>query len=139
MEVACVKSMGSELSAPEHGFWYSPSTHFPVTIGNRYRVVGMSLYNHRLAYLIENDASRPDWLPVGLFTIVDPRLPSFWSFSIPEVASEMPEGSWGLQGLWGYRELTSSLDHYQGLIEQVPADIEVFAGVVRGDANEFKS
>ena len=83
MEVACLKSMGSELSAPDHGFWYSPSTHFPVTIGNRYRVVGMSLYNHRLAYLVENDASRPDWLPVGLFSIIDPRLPSDWSFRFP--------------------------------------------------------
>ena len=129
MKAKCLKIDGGELGPPDHGFLYSERTSFSVTRGKEYDIFGMSLYDHNLAYLICNDAKRPDWLPVGLFQLKVAAIPQDWEFRLVEVQADWPVGKWGLQALWGYPELTRSLSHYEGLIDQRASDLALFDSI----------
>jgi hypothetical protein len=128
MLVVARKKTGAEMGPSDHGHVYSPRSVFPVTLGQQYTVFAMNLYDHHLAYLVYNDVLRPDWMPIGLFEVLDPNLPSDWQFRAAQEAN-LPPGKWGLQGLWGYPELVESQEHYEGLIELNERDVMTFLEV----------
>lgn len=139
MLIVARMNKGSELGPPDHGHGYSLRSQFPVTLGREYEVFAMNLYDHQLRYLIFNDAMHPDWLPTGLFEVLDGKLPSDWQFRDTRESEGLPPGKWGLGGLWGYPELVRRVDHYEGLLELNEADILTFLEVRQRYAKEAPS
>ena len=125
MRVKCVLNAGTDL-APffGRGTLYSQSTAFPVALGHEYSVFGMVLFNGGLSLLVAVE-HQPQWLPLELFDVLDPSVPTEWEFGrMPEGIGRSPEG---VQALWGYHDLVSNQAHYVGLVERDYEALAIFA------------
>lgn len=72
--------------------------------------------------LLADDNHRPNWFPMCLLSVNDPRLPEDWLFKYFE--SEGDE-EW-LQALWGYERLITDVTHYEALLEREPEALRYF-------------
>ncbi|MBI3565282.1 MAG: hypothetical protein HY079_08815 [Elusimicrobia bacterium] len=108
MKVRCIANTGKNLSENNLRRGFSRNSEFPLTVGQEYPVYGMCVFEGALSFLVFDDSRRPNWAPVEIFTVVDGRVPSDWSFT-----------SWDstLSGVWGYKELVSSREYFDRLAE----------------------
>lgn len=71
------------------------------------------------------------WMPSELFELIDAELPPQWSLCLTQTSSAyrfMFEQS-NVFAIIGYRELTQNYDHYAGILERDPAELEKFFAV----------
>jgi hypothetical protein len=131
MKIKSIATKGADL--PEYFFklgnFAFPTSDYQLNIGDVYTVYGMSLYQHVLDYLIfPSNLSDPGWYPAPFFEVIDPSVPKGWYFAHfgyqDEKLKKIPLGA-----LWGYYELVFREDgfqHYEGLIDCDPVEIEIF-------------
>ena len=120
MRVRCLSNDGRSLSENyKNSDGYTAESNFDVAIGKEYQVFAMSLWSGAILVLLSDENHLPSWFPIELFLIIDPRLPSNWSF-----VSTL-ENSY-LQALWGYELMVSDPLHYDGLLEREPAALRSF-------------
>lgn len=131
MKIRCIGTKGSDL--PEYYFkmgnFAFPRSDWQIEIGKIYTVYAMSLYNHVLHYLaFPDDMSGPGWYPAPLFEVVDSSVPKDWYFVYFGYQNEKLEAM-SLGALWGYYEMVfreKDLQHYAGLIDIDPTELEIF-------------
>ncbi len=122
--VTCLSRMRKDVIEPDCAR-YTSEVSEELLPGNQYAVYGLCLIEDCLLYLIDpivQGSSRPFWYPSSLFSVCDSRLPNGWHFKqYPEV-----DYSNGVKAIWGYDQLVHSREHFIGLIEREPKDIELF-------------
>ncbi|MGX7137189.1 hypothetical protein RV15_GL001170 [Enterococcus silesiacus] len=84
-----------------------------------YTIYAQVLFKNVLHYLIiGTHEDLPSWYPAELFEVVDHQvyLEWYYNYEINSVVS----------GLWGYKEMVMTDNHYDDLIERTEEAIEVF-------------
>ena len=129
MIVICTANKGSEI--PEN-FRYpedSNETDFsPLEIGEKYNVYGMLFRSKRVDYLVCPSIKGPGWMPGNLFEIFDHDMPT-WSFR-RIINGDDGFGPLGVYfnviAMAGYPEIVNNCDHYDGILERDPVELEKF-------------
>jgi hypothetical protein len=94
--------------------------HLSITAGKEYHVLGIAMWESDIELLVDDDASRPGFIPLDLLSIVDSRLPDDWIFGSGEHAE------FGRWARWGYERFATEFSHYEDLIERVPDALRCF-------------
>jgi hypothetical protein len=98
-----------------------PESIFHLSIGARYVVHAMALWESGMGVLVLDDAIRPHWYFLDLFTVIDPSLPPNWMFGRRESGSAGP-----MRCLWGYEALVLDTEHHDDLLERKRSALEIF-------------
>ena len=80
MIVTCIANIGAALSAKYLAEGNTESSIFDVAIGREYPVFAMALWKDQILLLLSDELSFPNWYPIELFSVKDPRLPADWVF-----------------------------------------------------------
>jgi len=111
-----------QLSRESYELGYTDETTFDFKANTPYTVFGICIWHGALHYLtIEHEGGLPSWYPAEIFRIYDPSLPFDWYFKYYGYNSNT-----GLVGVWGYKELVESYEHYIGLLERESEHIKIF-------------
>jgi len=107
------------------GGWSSTShllrSEYALIVGREYDVVALVLYQGLLGVLLHDENELHCWTPIRLFTVIDGRMPDWWTF-----ASFASDGT-GVEAIWGYEELVAmGGGHYKALIEFEPEAQRIF-------------
>jgi hypothetical protein len=127
MNGVCKFNRGADLGPPERGFLYFPQTVFNLVIGSAYKILGMGIFESMLVVLALDDTGKPNWLPIGLFSIESISIPDAWEFTL----LDGPAASGGATGdhwvaMWGYPELVRNRAHSDELVERDPIALAIF-------------
>ncbi len=143
MLLRCKANEGSALGPTRVGERWHRGTEVleELVVGELYRANAMILYNTTFFVVVVNRFGKPSSASLGYFEVVDPAIPAGWEFAafdegpgVPlevgltrDLASDgLPSQLCGLQGIWGYHEIVHSRSHFEGLINQDPAELAVF-------------
>ena len=127
MRARCIFNSGAQLGKPTRGTFYSDRSIFQLTIGKRYPVLGLGLFETVMLALVCDETGQPNWLPVGLFQFERRALPEDWEFALLDGVAASggdPENRWLAR--WGYPELVRNDRHSDALIERDPAALSIF-------------
>jgi hypothetical protein len=120
MRLACVGSRGRDLPADVLEKSGNTSlSRFNVTVGQEYVVRAMALWTYGMGVLIVDDTGRPNWKPLDLFNVVDPRLPKGWEFTTVEARDPVI-------ALWGYPTLIRDPNYHDNLINRKISALDAF-------------
>jgi hypothetical protein len=121
MQIRCTTTEGYLLTVKEvrHGN-QTKTVYRGLTVGNSYTVYAIILYQEGIKYLIYDDFSMANWYPAELFKVINNGLPSEWHYQFYGYEE------FGVTAIWGYKELVLTDEHYDGLCEQEPQEIQVF-------------
>ena len=120
MKVRCLATTGSGINT----FTLSnigdlTKTEYPLEKDEIYTIYAQVLFKNVLHYLIIGTyEDLPSWYPAELFEVVDHQVHLEWYYNY-EVNSVV-------SGLWGYKEIVLTDNHYDDLIERTDEAIEVF-------------
>lgn len=109
------------MSAEYFELGYTSAAEFDLKQGKEYIVYGIILSNGVLSYLTVGEGSLPAWYPAPLFEQTRRDLPDDWFF-----AYLSKEEGYVINAIWGYEELVSRDDHFDGLGDLNKPDLEVF-------------
>jgi len=125
MKVRCVANTGKSLSQKNLDLGYKKESKFNVEIESEYIVYSMMRWGETLDYLIIGEKSEvPSWYPVELFEVVNHLLPPVYYFIFSKYKNY--KGKESQLAIWGYKEMTTSLDHYIALTEENTRALEIF-------------
>jgi hypothetical protein len=120
MNVDCERDEWFMFSPKEIDMGYRRLTTYKgLKIGTIYNVYGIVLFKYGLNYLVWDEYEMANWYPVELFKVNDPHIPADWYYRFLGSDTDVT-------AIWGYKELATSEEHYEGLIEREPADIDLF-------------
>jgi hypothetical protein len=93
----------------------SRHSRFKLTVGDRYSVFALAIFEQDPWVLVINDSGMPHWFYLALFGDWAGTVPPDWlaSVSAPEVAART-----GRSLLLGYRAMIEDAGHYEGLIDR---------------------
>jgi hypothetical protein len=120
MKVRCIGNYGAIIPEEQRKNFCSEGSYFPVEVGNIYHVyaMGNQVGSPILQYLVADNLGYPRYCPSNLFEIDEHELPREFGYN------EWNIGDFHYR-IWGYHEILD-YKHHEGLIEQNPADLEVF-------------
>lgn len=122
MKIRCRTIEAAELPQRylDQGFSYTKQLN--LAEGAAYTVYGMCIWRGCLMFLIDpSDEGVPSWYPAPAFDVINDHIPKTWSFSYSR-----EEEDCGMAAIFGYKELVNSQEHYNGLAELLPKDLELF-------------
>lgn len=123
MRVICEKKV-ARMSAPSRPLApYEADSEFDITVSKEYVALGVSVWEGIVLLLLADDYDLPNWHPLEMFSVSDPKLSNNWFFS-GTAASEQ-----GVQAICGYRELVFDQSHYTALLERDPVALDTFRRV----------
>ncbi|MGL5830054.1 MAG: hypothetical protein ACRC0L_10860, partial [Angustibacter sp.] len=78
----------------------------PVTPGQDYLVVGMTLWENRLSFLVQDDYYHPCTIPAGMFELGTWEIPAGWAFRLSSGIRVGGRAQWADPecAVWGYPE-----------------------------------
>jgi hypothetical protein len=120
MLVTCTANTGRALPATYLVDGYSVDSIFDVVIGKDYPVFGMALWKSRILLLLSDESELPNWCPLELFSVKDPRLPEDWVFGVYQTHEHE------VQAIWGYERLVVDHTHWEALLERNPGALRIF-------------
>ena len=122
MRVRCIAELPTEEQAKRLGRFYAGTRQsFGVTIGMEYLVFGLRVVEGSVLLDIPQDFEQLYPVPLCLFEITDPRVPSLWSARLRDDGSLL---------LWPPSFFEREYYH-QDLLERVPSVLEDFERVRR--------
>ena len=128
MLLKCAANRGAALRRIRPGSLVTKDTILQdFTVGREYRPYAMELYFDSINVLVCDDIDYPVWLPIDLFTVEEPRIPSGWEFAASAEDVPSKTGRRGRRAIWGYPEIVHSEAHFVGLIEGDPDARRVFS------------
>ena len=123
ISASCIFDTGAGLGEPQGHHFYSLRTRFNVTVGGKYVIAGMGVYDSVLVALVSDDTGKPNWLPIALFDVNISVFPPGWKFR--SFGSQVGASSkW--QARWGYSALVEDPRHVDQLIERSPEALTIF-------------
>ncbi len=121
MKVKAVSTNASSLPERYYASGYTRSSVFHIAVEQEYQVYGICVLKDILLYLIVDSTQRPNWYPSYLFRVTDSRIPDDWHY-----AHFDEDTMGGPSAVWGYKELATDQDHYNGLVERRENAMELF-------------
>lgn len=121
MKIRCKKTEGYQFSNRDVKLGVvNLVEHKALTKDKCYVVYGMTIFQEGLDYLIYDDYDMPMWYSAEEFIVEEAKLSncwyhSFWGFN-----------EFGITAIWGYKELVTDKEHYNGLSEQNSEDVEIY-------------
>src|ERR1043165_3648905 len=86
MKVKCIATTGESYMAYKMPIGYMSTSQYPLHLGEEYLVMGISLSQGVILYLI--DIGARIYCPFQLFEVVDPSLNSGWQFKVYTIESK---------------------------------------------------
>jgi hypothetical protein len=120
MLVTCVANTGKDLSPKYRTGGTTENSTFDVSIGGDYTVFAIALWKSQVLLLLADERELPNWYPVELFSVKDPRLPSDWIFGAFRTHEH------DVEAIWGYEHLVRDSTHWEALLERDPKALRVF-------------
>jgi hypothetical protein len=125
MRITCKSNKGDGLPEKYFREGYTRESEFHLVIGKNYTVFGMALWRSVLVLLLLDEDHLPNWYPIDLFSVEDPRLPESWFFASYQ-GNELL-----VQALWGYERLVCDSSHHDALSDREPNAMKLFFEEVR--------
>mgnify|MGYP000036764865 CR=1 FL=1 len=124
----CVHNRSSMLAEHQRGRLGDLDSEYSVSIGERYIVVGMGIWENVLHFLVRDDWRMPTFMPAGLFDCPAQSLPEGWGFSLQPGIAARGRDLWvtPCAALWGYEQLLADPEHAGLLGERDDAAMLVF-------------
>lgn len=119
MKVKCIYNTGIAYEGDKMPDGFMPTSKFYVEIGEEYFVMGLSLWQRQLSYLIDVDG-KPGWYPKQLFEISDHEIFHFYFRTYTKEESPY------LEALWGYFELCFEEGYYDKLLDRDERAMEIY-------------
>ncbi len=121
MKVRCKEILGYQFSRKDVREGLSSKiTHMALSKEKVYTVYGILLAQESLEYLIFDDYEMPMWYSADLFEVEDYSFSSNWYYNF------WGYDKFGVTAVWGYYELVTMQEHFNGLSDQNEEDIEIF-------------
>jgi len=130
MRVKCLANRGIAL-LPGNLHGNTTESIFHVVVGKEYLVFAMAIWMTHVSVLLSDENHLPNWYPLELFSVADPRLPNDWLFA------EDLRNEYGLQAVWGYERLVQEPSHYDALLERIPEELKYFYIEEQRRQNEY--
>lgn len=128
MRILCQSNTGASLPDNARCRGETDRTEFaPLKVGDEYIVYGLMFLFSRVDFLVCPDGTGPYWMPSNLFTVVDSSLPA-WRICLTEQVRDFQGllATFGITALVGYDALVSDHQHYVGIIERDPVQLQRF-------------
>jgi len=128
MKARCISNQTSALAPSQLGRSDPSDYAAPITIGHDYTVLGMSILNNALKYLIRDDTGDPFFASAGHFECATSALPEGWSFALRDGISAVGREVWSkpCSAVWGYDALVSDPSHAGALEEGEQGAFSIF-------------
>ncbi|MCL1838586.1 MAG: hypothetical protein FWG47_04630 [Propionibacteriaceae bacterium] len=113
MRAVCVCNDPKVFADNYHGMFDFFHDLYPLTVGSRYLILGMTIFRNQFFFLVKNDFGSPDFAPSAFFEFFVADVPDSWKFrsgrdhDVSEIDSstELPCAK------WGYPELVDDSNH----------------------------
>lgn len=128
MRILCQSNTGASLPERARCRGETDRTQFsPLKVGDVYIVYGLMLRFSRVDFLVCPEGSGPYWMPSNLFAVTDSALPA-WQICITGQVRDYQEllAAFGITALVGYETLVSDYQHYIGILERDPLQLQGF-------------
>jgi hypothetical protein len=119
MKIECIASNNCQLPREYYSIGYTSKTRFDITLGFRYTVYAMCIWQKILMYLICDDYDLPNWYPAIIFEVDDKKIPTHWQFNYFNNGES-------IEAIWGYPQIVEQKAHYSSLIERDQDALTVF-------------
>lgn len=129
MIATCVSNDPSSLADHQRSRAVRFESAYPLTPGNQYAVVGMSIMETVFYILVEDDEGQPRFAPAGMFEIPSTPLPPGWRFALGTGVRASGRDLWAdpVVATWGYSELVADPEHFSGLVDGENEAVSIFA------------
>lgn len=127
MTATCLSANTGELADHQRGRFTDIEESYALTIGQRYLVMGIGVWETVLHTLVRDDDGLPCWCPIGLFDLRKQPVPMEWSFALEDGIRASGRALWTKWvARWGYQQLVEDPAHSDGLMERDPIALEIF-------------
>lgn len=129
MWAICATNDPNALADHQRGRAASFESAYPITIGKSYAVIGMSVTENILDFLVRDDWGGPCFAPAGMFELLTAPVPDDWSFTLRSGIRATGNAAWEnpIVAMWGYRELVDTETHVTDLLDREPNALRIFA------------
>jgi hypothetical protein len=119
MILLCTSNRSDVLGEAQRGRAVALGVEYPLSIGRRYWVAGMLIWETTLSLIINGDDGAPTTAPAGFFEQVPVEVPGDWSFVIGPGVGMSGSRLWEnpLVAMWGYPELIEDRGHLDALLD----------------------
>jgi hypothetical protein len=120
LKVICVVNEPGRLADHQQGRAARFESAYPLTVGRSYAVVGMSITETVLYFLVRDDHGEPRFAPAGMFDLVTSPLPAGWCFALGSGVRASGRDLWidPVVATWGYPELVEDPAHFTALLDE---------------------
>ncbi|AEA61093.1 hypothetical protein bgla_1g24690 [Burkholderia gladioli BSR3] len=128
MRILCQSNTGASLPENARCRGETDRTEFaPLKVGDEYIVYGLMFLFSRVDFLVCPGGAGPYWMPSNLFSVTDSALP-VWRICLTEQVRDYQGllAAFGITALIGYDALVSDYQHYVGIIERDPVQLQRF-------------
>lgn len=128
MKATCISNDPKTLADHQQSRAAAFETGYPLTVGGVYPVVGITLAERALYFLVRDDWGGPCFAPAGLFELFSDEVPAGWKFALEPGIRASGRELWSEPGVatWGYPELVDDPEYVAQLVELLPAAVKVF-------------
>jgi hypothetical protein len=92
---------------------------YRISLGKKYTVMGLIIFNNELRYLISDDNNIPGFFPSDLFEIADPNILFDWEINLFQIENQQ-------LFVVGYTELAQNYAHLVGLIDSKKQEVKKY-------------
>jgi hypothetical protein len=123
----CRHSRTVALSDHQRGRLTALDEEHHLTVGDRYLVLGMGIFETVLYFLVRDDTGAPSFSPAAMFDCDAAELPTSWWFSLRDGIRASGSELWNrCVAMWGYETLVDDVDHFSALGERDARALEIF-------------
>ena len=128
MILLCTDNRSDVLGELQRGRALGLGVVYPLSIGRRYWVAGLLIWESTLSVVLNGDDGSPATAPAGFFEQLPVRMPDDWSFVVGPGIGMSGSKLWEnpLVAMWGYRELVEDRGHLDALLDGDPEACGVF-------------
>ncbi len=107
MKISCIFNDPHRVADHQFGRATKFSGPYPITPGNEYLLVGMSIVENVFEFLIGDDSGRPCFAPAGMFNLMSMEIPKEWHFALKSGIHASGRQLWThpVVAVWGFKEL----------------------------------
>ncbi|MPQ69199.1 MULTISPECIES: hypothetical protein [unclassified Pseudomonas] len=129
MRAICRSNCGSAIPMTERYWGETEKTDYsPLSIGDEYFIYALLFVSERVDFLVGVPGQFPFWVPSSLFELVDDEIPVGWKFCATQFHSDYKVlfESFKVKCIVGYSLLVREYQHYVGVVERDPVELERF-------------
>jgi len=129
MLAICQSNLGDAIPSSERYLGETELTNYsPLIVGESYLVYALLFIVDRIDFLVSAPQQTPFWVPSSLFDLVDARFSVGWEICITQSHTDYRAlfDNFRIKYIIGYPLLVNEYQHYVGLIEREPREVQRF-------------